>query len=161
MKNYFKISKNKGISLLEILIVIAIIGILSAIIIPNLSRFQRQQALKNTTEDVVSLLNEARNNTISSKNSTTYGVYFLSDKAILFPGSSYTDSILNKQIDFDSSVWIPETGGINLNGGGDEIVFDRITGESANYGTITIQLISNPTTQKVISINQVGVVSVN
>lgn len=153
--------KNKGITLIEIIIIISIIGIISAIVIPNLSKFNKQQALKNTTEDIISLLNEARNNTVSSKNSTNYGVRFLRDKAILFPGLSYTDSMLNKQIDFDLAVEISETGGINLNGGGEDIVFSRILGDTDNYGTIIVQLISDTTQQKVINVSKTGVVSAN
>jgi len=151
----------RGISLIEIIIIISIIGILSAIITPNLSRFHNQQALKNTAEDIISLLDEARGSTISSKNLTTYGVRFLSDKAILFPGLSYTESVSNKQIDFDSVVQIPETGGVNLNGGGIDIVFDRLTGDTLGYGTILIQLVNDATLQKVISVNKIGVISIN
>lgn len=152
---------NKGISLVEILIVISIIGILSAIIVLNLSKFHNQQALKNTAEDVYALLNEARNNTISSKNSNTYGIHFLSDRAILFAGESYTDSVSNKQIDFDSVVRIPDSGGVVLNGGGVDVVFSRITGDTLNYGTITIQLINDVTSQKVININKIGVIEIS
>jgi prepilin-type N-terminal cleavage/methylation domain-containing protein len=151
----------RGITLIEIIIVISIIGIISAITVPNLSNFHRQQELKNTTEDIFSLLNEARNNTISSKNSTTYGVHFLSDKAILFTGTTYNDSTENKQIDFDSAVRIPDVGGINLNGGGDDVVFARITGDTENYGTIIIQLVSDITVQKTININKIGIIGVN
>ncbi|MFA5773588.1 MAG: prepilin-type N-terminal cleavage/methylation domain-containing protein [Candidatus Paceibacterota bacterium] len=159
--NYFKIKRNKGISIIEILIVISIIVIISAIAIPNFSKFHNQQALRNTTEDVISLLNEARNSTISSKNSNTYGVHFQSDKVILFAGSSFNDSPSNKQINLDSSVIIPATGGINLNGGGSDIIFARITGDTTNNGTIVIQLVSDTTQQKIITISKIGVIGSN
>ena len=153
--------KNKGISLIEILIVVGIISIISTIAVLNLSNFHNQQVLRNTTEDVVSLLNEARNSTISSKNSNTYGIHFQTDRAILFTGASFTNSPSNKQINLDSAVIIPSSGGINLNGGGNDIVFDRITGETTKYGTITIRLVSNTTSQKVITISKVGVIGSN
>jgi len=153
--------KNKGISIVETLIVICIISVVVAIIIPNLSEFRNQQVLKNTTEDVVSLINEARNNTISSKNSNAYGVHFQSDRAILFSGLSFVPSVDNKQIDFDSAVLIPGTGGINLTGGGSDIIFNRITGDTVNNGTIVIQLANDSSRQKIINISILGIISTN
>ncbi len=157
------IQKNKGINLIEILIFISIIGIITAIVVPNLSQFHKQQVLKNTAEDVISLLNEARNSTISSKNSTKYGVHFETDKAILFAGDTYIPSSSNKQIDFDSSVLIPEEGGINLNNSGADITFTRITGDTGEneYGNIVIELKSDATKQKTITVNQIGIISSN
>lgn len=156
-------NKNRGISIIEILIVISIIVALSAIVIPSFSSFHKQQALKNTTEDIVSLLNEARNNTISSKNSNTYGVHFDNNKAILFSGTSFVASPSNKQIDFDSVVIVPESGGINLVGGGSDVVFTRITGDTqeGEYGTIVVQLVSDSTKHKIININKIGVIGSN
>lgn len=153
--------KNKGISLIEILIVVSIIATISAIVVINLSKFRNQQVLQNTTEDVVSLLNEARNSTISSKNSNTYGVHFQSDKTTLFSGASFTSDPSNKQINLDSSVIIPVTGGINLNSGGNDVIFTRISGDTTNNGTITIQLVNDITQQKVITISKIGVISSN
>lgn len=157
MKKY----KNKGISVIEILIVVSIIAVISAIIIPGFSEFRNQQELKNTTEDVLSLLNEARNNTISSKNSTTYGVHFESDKAVLFQGIYVFNSPSNKQINFDSPIAIPLSGGINLSGGGSDVLFSRITGDTEQDGNIVIRATNDVTKQKVITINKVGVISTN
>ena len=154
-----KIINNKGISLIEILIIVSIIGIISTIVVPSLSRFHDQQALRNTTEDVISLLNEARNNTISSKNSTTYGIHFQSNKIILFSGSSFTISPSNKQIDFDSVIIIPSVGGINLNGGRSDIIFDRITGDTVGYGTIIIRIKNDVSKQNIINISKIGIIS--
>jgi len=150
---------NKGISLIEIIIIIAIISIITAITIPNLSSFRNQREMINTKEDIIALLNEARNSTISSKNSTNYGVHIQTDRAILFPGDVFVDDINNKQIDFDLSVNVPSTGGLNLSGGGDDIVFERLTGNTENHGTIIIQLTSDSSVQKTITISSLGIIS--
>jgi len=155
--------KNKGISIIEVLVVISILSIISAIVVPRLSGFRNQQVLKNTTEDIVSLLNEARNNTISSKDSTNYGVHFESDKVVLFKGLSFESSTSNKEIKLDSSIVIPEDGGINLQNGGDDIVFERITGDTVNdeYGTIVIQSTKDETAQNIVSISKIGIIDSN
>ena len=154
-------TKNKGMNMLEVIIVISIITIITAVTIPSLSSFKKQQALKNTTEDIVSLLNEARNSTISSKNSTTYGIHFEEDKATLFPGAIFIDSTLNKQINFDQAVIISLDDGINLHEGGDDLVFERITGNTTDYGTIIVQLVSDASKLKTITISSIGIISVN
>lgn len=155
--------KNKGISIIEVLVVISILSIISAIVVPRLSGFRNQQVLKNTTEDIVSLLNEARNNTISSKDSTNYGVHFESDKVILFRGLSFDSSTVNKEIKLDSSVTIPEEVGINLQNGGGDIIFERITGDTVNdeYGTIVIQSTKDENAQNIISISKIGIIDSN
>ena len=151
---------NKGISLIEILIIICIFSIICAIIIPNFSGFQKQQALKNTSEDIVSMLNEARNDTISSKNSNNYGIHFQNDRAILFSGLSFNQSSIIKQINFESPVEIPINNGVNI-GGGNDVIFNKITGETAQSGNIIIQLINDSTRQKIITINSAGIIDVN
>jgi Tfp pilus assembly protein FimT len=154
-------NNKKGISAVELLVVVSILIIISSILFPKLSKFRKQQVLENTTEDIVSLLNEARNNTISSKNSTTYGVHFLSDKATLFAGAAFSELPDNKEINFDHYVSIPGSGGINLNGGGSDVVFERLTGDTEQYGTIVIRLVSDATKQRTVTINKIGIISAN
>jgi Tfp pilus assembly protein FimT len=156
-----KLPKNKGMSAVELLVVVGVLIIISTIVFPKLSKFHKQQALDNTAEDVVSLLNEARNNTISSKNSTTYGIHFMTDRAILFDGASYVESPNNKSIIFDEYVSIDDDNGIALNGGGDDILFTRLTGDTEDYGTITIELVSDATRQKVVTVNKIGIIGTN
>lgn len=157
-----KIIENKGISILELLMVLAILAIIVSFIILNLTKFRNEQALQNTTSDIISLVNEARTKTISSIDSTTYGVHFETSRAVLFAGSSFTEpNSSNKQIDINSAVSIPSSGGINLNGGGSDVVFTRISGDTTNYGTIIVRLVSDATRQKTITINKTGIVSSN
>lgn len=152
-------SSNKGFSLIELLVIIVILILISLVVMPSLIDFQREQALKNTTENIVSLLNKAKSDTLSSLNSTTYGVHFESKKMVYFEGDSYSSGNSNNQeIPFESGVEIP-SGGINLSNGGSDVVFPRLTGEVNGYGTITIELTALSTRQKVITINKIGSIS--
>ncbi|MFA6999646.1 MAG: prepilin-type N-terminal cleavage/methylation domain-containing protein [Candidatus Paceibacterota bacterium] len=159
------ISNNKGMTIIEIIIIIAIIAVISSIVLWNLSSFRNEQALKNTTSDVISILNEARENTISSLNSTNYSVHFEADRAVLFIGATYSASLPTNEVTiFSPNVIIPATGGINISGGGSDITFKRLTGEVINGtidSSIVIQLVSDATKQKTITINKTGVISSN
>ncbi|HAQ02300.1 TPA: hypothetical protein DEP30_00040 [Candidatus Nomurabacteria bacterium] len=161
MKNKY----NKGFTMLELLIVIVIIGIISSIVLVNLSSFRNEQALRNTAVDIVALLNKARQNTISSVNSSNYSVHFESGRAVLFTGSTYSSSnSTNEPIDFSPVVAIPATGGINISGGGSDITFERLTGGVINGtidSTVVLELVSDSTKQKTITISKMGVVSLN
>jgi prepilin-type N-terminal cleavage/methylation domain-containing protein len=151
----------KGFTLMEIVIVIAIIVAILAVFIPNLSSFRDDQALKNTTESVVSILNQARTQTLSSQNSMNYSVRFENNKAILFSGTVYDSSdVNNKTANFDESVSLPVSN-ISLNTGATAVTFDRLTGDTNQYGTITIELLSDTTKKKIININKLGIISAN
>ncbi len=152
----------KGFTIIELLLAIGIIGILITVIVPNLSNYRNEQALTNTTEEIVSLLNKARNDTISSLNYTNYSVHIESEKVVYFTGSTYNASdATNISRVFESSVTIPSSGGINLNGGGSEVLFTRLTGDTTTYGTIIVRLTSNAARQKTITILKTGAISSN
>ena len=152
--------KNRGITILEILIVLAIVGIVSFIVFLNFSQFRNEQALNNTTIDIVSILNKARQKTLSSINSTNYSVHFDDNKAVLFTGSVYSSVDPTNEINnFNQVVSIPTSGGLNI-GGGRDVVFERLTGDTIG-GTIIVRLLSDVTKQKIITINKTGVISSN
>lgn len=155
MKNIYY----KGISLLEIIIVIAIISILVALIIPNMSEFKQRQTLKNTTVDIISLLNKAKLDSNSFLDSSVYSVYFATDRVVYFKGTTYSPSNpTNQVILFNSSVNIPASGGINLTNpiSADTITFPQLTEDVRGYGSIIIRMTSDATKQKTITINKLG-----
>lgn len=164
MFNFLKINNKKyktsGFTLMEIIIVIAIITIISSIVLFNLSNFRNEQDLKNTEMEIVSLLDKARQNTLSSVNSNNYSVHFEVDKAVLFSGSIYSalDSS-NEKINFNANISIPAIDGINL-GVGSNVTFERLTGETTG-GVLILRLKSDASKQKTITINKTGLVSSN
>ena len=124
-----------------------------------MSRFRSGKALQVVAEDVLSLLDEGRADTLSAKDSYAYGVHFESSIIVLFRGAAYSSSdSSNKKVDIDGAV---EISNISLAGGGAEVLFQRLTGKTNQSGTVTIRLKSDTSKIKTILIETSGVASVN
>lgn len=151
----------KGFTILELLMVISLLVLISLFSFPKLSDFKKAQSLKNTTEIVMTVLNKAKSDSLSSLNSSNYGVHFDNDKAVYFVGDTYSiNSSTNQVFDFEPGIIIPDTGGINL-GGGSEVIFPRLTGNTIGYGTIVIQIESDPSHERIITIKETGAINSN
>ena len=143
--------------MVEVLIVIAILAIIATAIIGPFASFRNAQAIKNTNESIIALLNQARVKTLSSENLLQYGVHLQADKAILFSGTSYdVDASISEVVVSDSKISIND---ISLAGGGYDVVFERLTGATDNYGTLVVTLTNTSEGQKTITIAKTGVVS--
>jgi type II secretory pathway pseudopilin PulG len=150
-----KIFKNSGFSLIELLIIMMILVLISAVTLPKLIDFQREQSLKNTSENIISLLNKAKSDTSSSLNSSNYGVHFETNYMVYFIGNNYSSqSSSNERVDFETGVTL-------LSGVGSNIIFPRLTGDVIGYRTIVIKLTALPSHQKTITITKTGSVSSN
>ncbi len=69
-------SRNKGTTLIELLIVISVIAVISVAALLNLLGRSAQTDLNNVTEQMASLLREARSRSVSQASSTSWGVHF-------------------------------------------------------------------------------------
>lgn len=147
-------SKN-GITAIELLAAAAIIIFLGVIIVSVFNNFREPIELNGAAEIGVSTLADARSRTLSSKNAQQYGIRFATTSVTLFRGATYvsTDSE-NKVTLFPSGA---ELACISLNGGGVNAIFDRLTGETNNYGSVIFRLINKPGTMRKIAILPSGV----
>lgn len=145
-----------GITLIEILVVIAISAILSVGSMAAYSNYNKKKSFELSIQNVGSLIEEARFITLASKDSSVYGVHFESGRAVLFKGATFSEpSSDNKEYTLPNIV---EISVIDLNGGGNNVVFDRLTGETSQYGTTTISLVNDVTTTSDIVVRQTGIV---
>lgn len=144
----------KGFTILEILIVVAILAILTSISLAAFVSYRKSQALKADTENVAGLLAQARSQTVSSKNASAYGVHFTSGSATLFTAPTYSAGAA-------SNVVYTLTPGnaltTTLPGGTSALLFNRITGETNQSGTIEVKITSE-TASSTISIYKTGTI---
>jgi Tfp pilus assembly protein FimT len=149
----------KGISVVEILIVVAVLGVILSVVIPQFSRSRENQVLKNAVTEILSDLDKAKAQTLASIDSSSYGVRFESDKVIIFKGTAFlVDDASNEITEIVSPASISNVtlGGMSGNSG--ELYFNRLSGMPSKNGTITI---SSPSFSKIITISAMGTASTN
>ena len=155
MKNFYK----KGITILELLIVLAILGLFIALTLFQFSKFREQQVLKSSVNDTLSSISKARSQTLSSLNSFVYGIHFESDKVIIFKGTVFNNNDpLNEIINIISPATISNVTLGGISGTSGEMYFNRLYGVPSKTGMVTISI---PSSSKVITISATGSASIN
>ena len=128
-------TNKNGFSLIEILVVIAIISILASISTVALRSFYTSATLRSGTSEVFGALTNARSSTISAENDSVYGVHISSTTVTRFEGATYTFGNLGNLVyTFEGS--IAATSSIIENGG--DIIFSKLIGTPSATGTIYI-----------------------
>lgn len=150
-----KFNHKSGFTLIELIMVIAIMALLFGIFLGTFVKFRKNQALAMDTDTVISLLRQARNQTLSSKNSASYGVHFTAPKVTIYTGPTYSSGATDNQDFTLSSTDTILT--ITLSGGGSDVLFNRLTGETSQNGTVVI---SSPgiSETKTVTIYKTGLV---
>ncbi len=155
MRNFYQ----KGISLVEILMVIAGIIILILIVSPSFSSIRDSQLLKGAVGDILSSLDKSRAQTLSSLNFSEYGVHFQADKIIIFKGKVFSaGAIDNESINIISPATISNVTLGGVSGSTGDLYFNRLSGSPSVSGTITVTLSS---VSKIITISATGFASIN
>jgi type IV fimbrial biogenesis protein FimT len=155
MKSLFK----KGFTLVEMLVVLAIIAILLLIAIPQFNKFRQAEVLNAASRDVLSSLEKARSNTLSSVNSSEYGVHFQSDQVIIFKGLTYSvGAVTNESISISEPASITNVTLGGVSGSTGNVYFNRLYGAPSTTGTVTI---STSSLSKTITISATGAASMN
>ena len=151
--------KHKGFTVLEILVAISIITLVVTIITISFSKLNSAQALDKSADLVASVLDEARSLTLSSKGDSQYGIYFEDSQVTLFKGATSSPSApANVATNLHALVSLRN---ITLSGGGTSVIFKRLTGNTAETGTVEVFLKDSTTTFRTITISATGIVEWN
>ena len=148
-----------GIALVEILVVIAIIVLILLVVLPPFSSIKEGQVLDNAVENVISALNKARTQTLSSLDSSEYGVHFESDQIVTFKGKVFSaNDPDNESVEITSPATISDVTLGGVSGPEGELYFARLSGVPDKSGTVTVSVAGN---SKIITISSTGTVSKN
>lgn len=152
-------SKKSGFTLAETLMVVAITIMVSAITMFSFSAYGSTEAISKDQSRVVSVLEKARALTLNSYNSSQYGVHFASSTVTIFTGVTYNPlATSNIVTTLNSKVQISD---VALSGGGNDIIFNRLSGETNQMGTTTLSLISASTTVRTVTVYGSGLIQSN
>ncbi len=129
------VSAKNGFTLLEVMIVVAILAIVMAATIGSGFGFYTGQSLVGERDGLVSLLRHARGKAMNNTNQSSHGVYVSTstNQYILFQGNSYALRAQDYDLPFPQSPSVTFTGPT-------EIVFTAITGTSSASDTITLSV---------------------
>jgi len=148
----------KGFTALELLIVVAIMGVILATILPSFTNFRRSSLLNTESQELVSIINRARMLSVSSKYDNQFGVHFEAGKVVLFQGDTYSSgATTNEEHIFNTAITLSP---IVINGGGSELLFEKITGATSQNATTTL-LVIGTTSSTTVLVLQTGIVTIN
>lgn len=127
----------RGFTLIEIIIVSAVVLILALGGTAAFFSFWQSRALAAAGQSVISILNIARSQTLSSASADSYGVSFSSSAdVILFRGVSFNPADPDNKIQpLPERMELSE---INI-GGGTEVFFERLTGYPSTSGSVVLR----------------------
>jgi len=156
IKNRLKVHFLSGFTMLETIIVIVIGAILLSVAFYSFSSLQNNSSIQKNVSQVKSLLEEARFSSVSEKSDYAYGLHLQSDRITSFRGLTYNATDTENTIQLLDGATIDN---ISLNGGGSDVIFNKITGSSDTFGTFRIKLIEDVNQNTTIRISRTGIIS--
>ncbi len=143
----------KGISLVEVLVVLGIITTIIAVGAPFYTSYHYRHLLAETTQEIVESIRVAQARAMAGYNGENHGIHFDSNRYVLFSGSSYNPADPNNlTYPISSKLSISN---VSFNGN-TELIFERFTG-NATPGTLYVM--ASPDDIFVISVSEIGVVN--
>lgn len=146
---------SKGFTLIEVLVSLAILAVIATLGAVSFSGANTDRALTIEVEKTLTVLAKARSQTLAAKDGAVYSVHFEERKEVLFRGSVYSaEAATNQAQALNTAVKISA---LALAGGGSEVVFQKLTGATAQSGTITLAAVRDAGKTKVITITATGI----
>lgn len=160
--------KKNGFTLIEVLIVMGITVILITLGTVSLSGFRSGQSIEDDARAIATILQTAQSRATSQEDNSRFGVYF--DNTVA--GPTYTLYRVDEaKVPTDPMPVVAEgliqvrvlSGGVNFvspaNATGTNIMFTRSTGLPSTSTSIILELNSDPSVQKSITISSTGLIS--
>ena len=155
---YLLRTEPRGLTLIEVLIVLVIMSLLAVMLAGAYGNFRSVQNLQAGSAAAASLFSRARSEAVAGVDGMPHGVHVGTNTLTLFEGISYAaGSSSNEVVALVGNLAVSAT---SLAGGGSDVIFAQLTGETAEPGTITLQAGTDSSRHKIITVSAAGIVSV-
>jgi len=146
--------ETRGFTLVEILMVVTLVGIVTALLLQGFSRYAYRQSFEQFVSEVQDETVEARAQTMASLNNTTYGIYVGADTVEFFPGTTpIVGDAANTILPIPAEVTVTTA----FSSGNQYTTFKRLTGEATATGTIEF-VDTRTVATRIITISAAGLV---
>lgn len=142
----------RGFTILEIMVVIAVIGILSVIGLVTFTSSRDTRQLTATAQNILGVLRSAQAKTLAGEGGTAWGVHLSDSRFVLFQGVDFGSAVYTENYDIPAGLAI---GNINLAGGATDIIFNRVDGGTNQYGIFSVE-VKNSSAVFSISVDKSG-----
>lgn len=143
----------KGFTLIEITVVFGVLILIGAVSIASFANSRNIRELTINGQNILSVLRLAQSKALGGENNTTWGVRFEQTRYILFSGSSFAGSPTTTVYTLPPNLEIVD---ILLAGGGQEVLFKKITGGTDQGGNLTLRLRNSATLTFPVTIESSG-----
>jgi len=140
----------RGMTLIEVLLVIGLLGALVGLAIPFYQSFQVTSELDNTTHEIISALRLAQGRAMASENFESHGVHFETGEFTVFSGDEYD---ANDPKNFATEI----SRTLSINAESADMIFTKVMGIPEN--TFGVVITSSSGEQRLISVNEMGMVN--
>ncbi|QQS60848.1 MAG: prepilin-type N-terminal cleavage/methylation domain-containing protein [Candidatus Moraniibacteriota bacterium] len=148
MRNYFFKKEEKGISLIEVLTVMAVIGIFASIGVSGFFSFKKGNDFLLSIEQANNTIRLARMKALNGNNDDDWGVHITASQILVFKGNDF----INRNISYDEVVSLSEVASVS---GLTQIIFSKMSGLPSDVGVIYF---NDGNQNKSIEINEKGMV---
>ena len=139
-----------GVTIVGLVVVIALMAMLATATAVSYQAISRRLRLTAEVQQLTTTLQAARDQTISSKGRTAYGVHFETNRYTLFAGTTYSPGAATNEVhNLDSAVQISA---VSL-GGPVDVTFTRLSGLAQPTGSVTLQLVQSQTVTATVQIS--------
>lgn len=143
---------SKGFTLMETIVVLAIIIILSGISVSVYYNQREKHSIQKDADSIVSLIEKTKNMSLNRKNDSSYGVYFATSSVTIFSGNLYANGNVISKYELESGVEISTT---SLSSHSNEFYFTKTSGLPNATGTIVL---GDSSYTKTITISGTGLI---
>ncbi len=154
--HFFSKKSGAGFTMIELLVSIAILGLMLAIGIPSYASLRQNVALGNTADEIASALRLAQSSAMASQGGTAQGVHFTASQYCLFSVSTCS-AAMPTSCPSATTTYALGGYGIAISGVPLDVCFDRLSG-TTTAKSIVVGISGG--SSKTISVTTVGKITV-